>query len=146
MIKLSLLSGMAVFALGCSTIQPIGRETVASNMKPVLEIEDHAGRLIREQQMLAFSGWMEEAGDRAFKSHYDVYYVYHAAAVSHLAHGEISLYRQCVKLAQSELDALKQILDLSQKKASKELRPFRLPPQRSPEKKIPPAPSSGDST
>jgi hypothetical protein len=96
--------------------------------------------------MLAFSGWVGEDGNRVFKHHYHVYYVYHAAAISHLAHGEIGLYLRYVNLAQSELDAMKKIVDRSKEKAGKEGGGFYLPRPRPPQPLKPTPDSPGDPT
>lgn len=140
------LSVIFVFLAACSTTGPIQREQLVNNLGPVLQIEEQARNLAQEQQMLRFSGWLGEEGNRQFKNHYDVYYVYHAAAISHLAYGEIPLYIECVHLAQSELDAMRKILDLTREKAGEEFRPFRIPrPMPAPPPDESPG-SSGDPT
>jgi hypothetical protein len=98
---------------------------------------------MQEHQTLLLSGWMREEENRGFKQHYDVYYIYHAAAIAHLAQAEIKDHLRYVELAQTELNAIRQILAQGLERAQRQGQ--RLRPQRRNPTAPPPIPN-GDPT
>ncbi len=105
--------GLLVLAGGlvaCSTVEPISRNKLAANIKPILKIEERIYQMRYYTKMLDSLGGISKEKLEDLKGHYDVYYVYYLASNLYLAEGNTESYEAHVKQAQSELDAIEAIL------------------------------------
>ena len=105
--------GLLVLAGGlvaCSTVEPISRNQLAANIKPILEIEERIDQMRYYTKLLDSLGGISKEKLEDLKGHYDVYYVYYLASNLYLAEGNTESYLAHVKQAQSELDAIEAIL------------------------------------
>ncbi len=105
--------GLLVLAGGlvaCSTVEPISRNQLAANIKPILKIEERNDQMRYYTNMLDSLGGISKEKLEELKGHYDVYYVYYLASTLYLAEGNTESYEAHVKQAQSELDAIEAIL------------------------------------
>ncbi len=105
--------GLLVLASGvvaCSTVEPISRNQLAANIKPILKIEERLDQMMYYTNMLDSLGGISKEKLAELKGHYDVYYVYYLASNFYLAEGNTESYLAHVKQAQSELDAIEAIL------------------------------------
>ncbi len=105
--------GLLVLAgglVGCSTVEPILRNQLAANIKPILKIEERIDQMRYYTNMLDSIGGISQEKLAELKGHYDVYYVYYLASNLYLAEGNTESYLAHVKQAQSELDAIEAIL------------------------------------
>jgi len=105
--------GLLVLAGGlvaCSTVEPISRNQLAANIKPILEIEERIDQMRYYTKLLDSLGGISKEKLEDLKGHYDVYYVYYLASNLYLAEGNTESYEAHVKQAQSELDAIEAIL------------------------------------
>lgn len=105
--------GFLVLASGlvaCSTVEPISRNQLAANIKPILKIEERIDQMRYYTKMLDSLGGISKEKSEELKGHYDVYYVYYFASNLYLAEGNTESYEAHVKQAQSELDAIEAIL------------------------------------
>ncbi len=105
--------GLLVLAgglVGCSTVEPISRNQLAANIKPILKIEERIDQMRYYTKMLDSLGGISKEKSEDLKGHYDVYYVYYLASNLYLAEGNTESYLAHVKQAQSELDAVEAIL------------------------------------
>jgi len=105
--------GLLVLAGGlvaCSTVEPISRNQLEANIKPILKIEERIDQMRYYTKLLDSLGGISKEKLANLKGHYDVYYVYYLASNLYLAEGNTESYLAHVKQAQSELDAIETIL------------------------------------
>ncbi len=105
--------GLLVLAGGlvaCSTVEPISRNQLEANIKPILKIEERIDQMRYYTNMLDSLGGISKEKLEDLKGPYDVYYVYYLASNRCLAEGPTESYLAHVKQAQSELDAIEAIL------------------------------------
>jgi len=96
--------------VACSTVEPISRNQLAANIKPILKIEERIDQMRYYTKLLDSLGGISKEKLEDLKGHYDVYYVYYLASNLYLAEGNTESYEAHVKQAQSELDAIEAIL------------------------------------
>ncbi len=116
---------------GCSQMsagsrEPMSREKVVENLSPIVDLERRGNQLTMVMQELPHVARLSAEDVRALKEHYDIYYVYHAAAATSLAEGDLRAYRDHVRVGSQELDSLEAKLKDVVKKSSGEPppRPF----------------------
>ncbi len=71
--------GLLVLAGGvvaCSTVEPISRNQLAANIKPILKIEERIDQMRYYTKLLDSLGGISKEKLADLKGHYDVYYVY----------------------------------------------------------------------
>ena len=86
--------------------EPVSRAKVVENLSPIVDMEKRGVQLTLAMQKLPLVANVSPEDARALKEHYDVYYVYHNAAVTSLAEGEMHAYRNHVQAGSKELDSL----------------------------------------
>ena len=109
-VNLVLLLVLTNGLLACSQMDPMPRDQIASNLAPILKIEQQAERVKYYAQILGTIGSISDEKAANLKAHYDVYYFYYLAANFHLARGNTESYLAHVKLAENELHEMEIIL------------------------------------
>ncbi len=97
---------------GCLSAQPVPRQQIVDNLKPIVEIETRANRITLVIQKLAMLGELKKTDQRALKEHFDVYYIHHKAAAVFLAQGDLVGYESHINAADKELDGIESKLRL----------------------------------
>ncbi len=105
-LSLILASGL----VACSQIDPIPRDQIAANLAPIVKIEKQAERIQYYVRVLGPMGLISDETNATLKTHYDIYYIYHQEAISHLSRGNIESYLAHAKLAERELNSMERIL------------------------------------
>jgi hypothetical protein len=107
---------------GCTQVnpgsrEPVSREEVVANLRPILDMEQRVAELTLAMRKLPLVTNLSPQDAHALKEHYDVYYVYHNAAATSLAEGDFEAYRNHVRGGLKELDSmeakLKDVLEKS---------------------------------
>jgi hypothetical protein len=110
LMKSTLLLLLASGLVACTPIDPIPRNQLAANIKPILKIEERIDQMRYYTKVLDSLGGITKEKLEELKGHYDVYYVYYLASNVHLAEGNTESYLAHVELAERELEAIEAIL------------------------------------
>jgi hypothetical protein len=110
LMKSTLLLLLASGLVACTPIDPIPRNQLAANIKPILKIEERIDQMRYYTKVLDSLGGITKEKLEELKGHYDVYYVYYLASNVHLAEGNTDSYLAHVELAERELEAIEAIL------------------------------------
>ncbi len=86
--------------------EPVSRAKVVENLSPIVDMEKRGIELTLAMQKLPLVATVSPEDARAIKEYYDVYYVYHNAAATSLAEGDMQAYRNHVRAGSKELDSL----------------------------------------
>jgi hypothetical protein len=108
-----ILFAIFVFAIaaGCTKAhpasrEPLPREKVVENLSPIVDMEKRGIQLTLAMRNLPLVASVSPEDARTLKEAYDVYYVYHNAAATSLAEGDLQAYRNHVQAGSRELDSL----------------------------------------
>lgn len=101
-----------VASQGCSITGAgtVVRTELVADLKPINEIERQSQMITQILGGMSQYGMLDDQAAMRLKEHYDLYYIYHAAAAVHLASGERRQYLQYVELARRELDAMESVM------------------------------------
>ena len=88
----------------------IDRTTLVENLDLVLRLEEKMGIIQQKVNFLAYLGVYSEELALKMKKHHDAYYPYYLVANLYLAHGQLEKYREAVRSAESELDAMDKLI------------------------------------
>ena len=118
--RVAIALGLGLLFTGCSPIGPMSRDQLATNLAPILEVENRAKQVLSGAQMLGSVGVISKKDAGKLKAHYDVYFVYYYSANVYLAGGDIESYIAHIQMAKQELDTMEVILKHSLVAASSE--------------------------
>ncbi len=102
---------LATLLAGCrqansASGDPLPRAKVVENLSPIVDMEQRGMQLTMAMRNLPLVATVSPDDARAIKEYYDVYYVYHNAAATSLAEGNMQAYRHHVEAGSKELDSL----------------------------------------
>ncbi len=86
--------------------EPLSREKIVENLSPIVDMEQRGMKLTLAIRNLPLVTTVSPEDAHALKEAYDVYYVYHNAAATSLAEGDLQAYRDHVQAGSRELDSL----------------------------------------
>ena len=89
----------------------IDRATLAQNLDLILRLEEKMEIIQQKANFLALYGAYSEELALAIKQHHDVYYPYYLVANLYLARGQIEKYQEAVRAAESELNAMNELIE-----------------------------------
>ena len=108
---LLLILALLLAPLLTACIPPIiDRTTLAQNLDLVLRLEEKMEVIQQKANFLAYLGVYSEEFALEMKEHHDVYYPYYLAANLYLAHGQLEEHKEAVRLAESELDTMNELI------------------------------------
>lgn len=112
--------------------EPVSRAKIVENLSPIVDMEKRGIQLTLAMQKLPLVADVSAEDARAIKEHYDVYYVYHNAAATSLAEGDMHAYRNHVQAGSKELDSLEAKLKDVLKRSSGDEHGNEATPQKKP--------------
>lgn len=106
------LSLVTISALpGCSTFHysPTPREVVQQSLDPILALEQRFNAAVNRINAAFSLGKLPKDRIEGLKQNFDLYAVYHQAAMVSLAHGQIADYETFIGLAMTEVIAMEMV-------------------------------------
>lgn len=115
-----LLIAVLFFALSACSVAIAPRAVILEQMPRLVQVETRAKTLITVAETFGSFGMLPAGKASTFKEHYDMYYVYHAAAMDALVAGHLERFDRLVKLMDEELNAMAKLLVPAEQKPSAE--------------------------
>ena len=103
------LSLAAMSALpGCSSFHysPAPREIVQQSLGPIVALEQRFNAIANRINAASSRGQLPKDRIEGLKRNFDLYAVYHQAAMVSLAHGQIADYQEFIELALAEVASM----------------------------------------
>ncbi|KKK57277.1 hypothetical protein LCGC14_3056090 [marine sediment metagenome] len=102
-----------LIANGCavSNQQLLGSPNfVQENLPHMLSLEEEAGKIVAELQMLSFMGFSAEKDLKEMQGYFNTYWVYYNAANTYLSSGDRDFFVQAIARAEHALQKVRDVL------------------------------------